>query len=191
SLDLLLAALNGDPVSADGEFFRFREVRTVPSAPLRPVVACTSDQSVRLAAERGLPMLLGMHVDDAQKAATVASYGTGQGHIAAAVGHVADSTRQAVAELRAEMPRWLEPGLAGYVPIDGKPRPPRDVQKYVDFLAGIHPVGSADHCVETITRTAEVTGIGHLILMVEGMGEHARTLENVRRLGAEVLPRLA
>ncbi|MBG0826876.1 LLM class flavin-dependent oxidoreductase [Planomonospora sp. ID67723] len=236
SLDLLCAALDrddGQTVSADGEFFRFREVPVVPAARLRPVVACTSPETVALAADRGLPMLLGMHVGDEEKAAMLRAYadraaknaipgnaapgdtapgdaapgdtaitgGPGAaehavpepgdaGHIAAAVGYVADSTAQAVRELKASMPRWLEPGLAGYVPVDGRPRQQRDISAYVDFLCSTHPVGSADHCVASIERTAAATGLRHLILMVEGAGEHARTLENIRRLGAEVLPRL-
>lgn len=193
SLDLLCAALSRDRVSADGEFFRFREVEMVPAAQLRPVVACTSAPTLALAAERGLPMLLGMHIDDQEKAAMTAAYQEAAvepvGHVAAGVGYVADSTARAVRELRAAMPRWLEPGLAGYVPVDGRPRASRDARKYVDFLTGIHPVGSADHCVATILRTAEVTGVRHLILMVEGGGPR-HTIENIRRLGAEVLPRV-
>jgi len=34
-------------------------------------------------------------------------------------------------------------------------------------------------------------GAVELLLMVEGAGDRRRTLENLRRLGAEVLPRLA
>jgi hypothetical protein len=60
----------------------------------------------------------------------------------------------------------------------------------VDFLTRVHPVGSPSHCVESILRTSEVTGIEQLILMVEGIGDHERTLENIRRLGEEVLPRV-
>jgi hypothetical protein len=45
--------------------------------------------------------------------------------------------------------------------------------------------------VETIRATVERTGLRHLILMVEGGGDHARTLENIARLGSEVLPALA
>ncbi|MEV2267937.1 LLM class flavin-dependent oxidoreductase [Nonomuraea africana] len=224
SLDVLCAALGRDRVSAEGEFFAFREVEMVPSARLTPVVACTSQETTRLAAERGLPMLLGMHIDDEEKAAAIASYeatrhstlsddgpgkgggpgkgdglgeggglGAGEGvaHVAAAVGFVGDSTARAVRELREAMPKWLEPGLAGYVPVDGHARPARDVGKYVEFLTEVHPVGDADHCVAAIERTREVTGIEHLILMVEGAGDMARTLENIRRLGAEVLPRLS
>lgn len=199
SLDLLCAALERSAIAAEGEFFTFREVAMVPSARMTPVVACTSPGTVRLAAERGLPMLLGMHVGDAEKAATLRAYdeahqaaqGAGPvGHLAAGVGYVADSTAIAVREMKRALPLWMEPGLAGYVPVDGRPGASRDVRKYVDFLCEVHPVGSADRCVETILRTAEVTGLGHLILMVEGAGEQARTLENIRRLGAEVLPRV-
>jgi hypothetical protein len=161
----------------------------VPEARMRPVVACTSEPTVALAAERGLRMLLGVHIGDAEKAALVAAHG-GSGHVAAAVGYVADSTAQAVRELKESMPRWLGPGLAGYVPVDDRPRPARDVDEYVDLLTRIHPVGSAEHCAESILRTAKNTGIGHFILMVEGLGEHRRTLENIRRFGAEVLPLL-
>ncbi|WP_443075276.1 LLM class flavin-dependent oxidoreductase [Streptosporangium sp. NBC_01469] len=207
SLDLLCRALGQRTVSAEGEFFRFREVAMVPAASVRPVVACTSPGTARLAAGRGLPMLLGMHMDDTDKAAMLAGYDAARPpapgaaspfppdagavrHVAAVVGYVADSTRAAVRELKTAMPRWLEPGLAGYVPVDDRRRPTRDVGEYVGFLTGVHPVGDADHCVETMRRTHEVTGLEHLILMVEGAGEHARTLENIRRLGAEVLPRL-
>ncbi|MEV4838973.1 LLM class flavin-dependent oxidoreductase [Nonomuraea sp. NPDC049486] len=200
ALDLLTAALSGGPVKAGGEFFAFREVNLVPAARMRPVVACTSGATAALAADRGLPMLLGMHVGDAEKAAMVSGYarraegtghaGAGPGHVAAAVAHVADSTPEAVGELKRAMPAWLEPGLAGYVPVDGRPRPPRDVGAYVDLLTRIHPVGSPELCVERLTRTAEATGVERFLLMVEGAGDKDRVVENVRRLGAEVLPRL-
>ncbi|NUP00201.1 MAG: LLM class flavin-dependent oxidoreductase [Nonomuraea sp.] len=195
SLDLLVAALSGDPVAAEGEFFRFREVELVPGARLRPVVACTSGSTVGLAAERGLPMLLGMHVGDREKATLVADYaargGSGAGHLAAGVAHVADSTETAVRELKESMPAWLGPGLAGYVPVDGRPRPSRDIPAYVDLLTRIHPVGSPERCAEVLLRTAEATGIEHVIVTVEGIGDHRRALEDVRRFGAEVLPLLS
>ncbi|KAB8184142.1 LLM class flavin-dependent oxidoreductase [Microbispora catharanthi] len=192
SLDLLCTALDGGPVAGGGEFFRFREVTMVPQARMSPVVACTSDGTVRLAAERGLPMLLGMHIGDEEKAEMIAAYeayATGPAaHIGAALGHVADTTEQAIREMRESLPRWLGPGLAGYVPVDGRPPPRRNIPEYVDLLCRIHPVGSAEHCVEKITTTAARTGLRHLILMVEGTGDRARTLENIARLGAEVLP---
>ncbi|TKK86327.1 LLM class flavin-dependent oxidoreductase [Herbidospora galbida] len=214
SLDLLCAALTRESVSADGEFFRFREVPVTPSPPgLRPVVACTSAQTADLAAARGLPMLLGLHVGDEEKAAMLARHsaagekaatltlhsaaegvspstatGVPADHIGAAVGFVADTTDEAVAELKRAMPRWLRPGLAGYVPVDGRPRPARDVDAYVDLLCRIHPVGSPEHCVGVLRETIRRTGLTRLILLVEGAGDHRRTLENVARLGREVLP---
>ncbi|GIH67310.1 LLM class flavin-dependent oxidoreductase [Microbispora siamensis] len=196
SLDLLCAALAGETdggsVAADGEFFRFREVTMVPQARMSPVVACTSAGTVRLAAERALPMLLGMHIGDDEKAEMIAAYETyatgPAAHIGAALGHVADTTEQAVREMRESLPRWLGPGLAGYVPVDGRPPPRRNIPEYVDLLCRIHPVGSAEHCVEKIVTTAARTGLRHLILMVEGAGDRGRTLENIARLGAEVLP---
>ncbi|MEU6409616.1 LLM class flavin-dependent oxidoreductase [Microbispora sp. NPDC046933] len=196
SLDLLCSALASETdsgqVAADGEFFRFREVTMVPQARMSPVVACTSDGTVRLAAERGLPMLLGMHIGDDEKAKMIAAYETyaaaPAAHIGAALGYVADTTEQAVREMRESLPRWLGPGLAGYIPVDGRPPPRRNIPEYVDLLCRIHPVGSAEHCVEKITTTAARTGLRHLILMVEGAGDRARTLENIARLGAEVLP---
>jgi alkanesulfonate monooxygenase SsuD/methylene tetrahydromethanopterin reductase-like flavin-dependent oxidoreductase (luciferase family) len=124
--------------------------------------------------------------------ATRASAGgeTAARHIAAAVGFVADTTEQAAAELKDAMPRWLRPGLAGYVPVDGRARRAADVEAYVDMLCRIHPVGSPEHCARKILRTATRTGVRRLILLVEGAGEHRRTLENVARLGSQVLPLL-
>lgn len=80
SLDLLVRWLRQPSVSGTSERFSFREVPVVPrpsealsGAPgPEVVVACTSPASVRLAAERGLPMLLGMHVGDEEKAEMVA-----------------------------------------------------------------------------------------------------------------------
>ena len=78
SLDLLLGALAGKPVSADGTFFRFREVATVPGPRTRPhppvVVAATRPATAELAATRGLPVLLGMHMDDAAKQDMISHY---------------------------------------------------------------------------------------------------------------------
>ena len=56
------------------------------------------------------------------------------------------------------MPAWLEPGLAGYVPVDGRPRPARDVPAYVDFLCDMHPVGSPEHCARRWSVRTERPG---------------------------------
>jgi alkanesulfonate monooxygenase SsuD/methylene tetrahydromethanopterin reductase-like flavin-dependent oxidoreductase (luciferase family) len=192
SLDLLLAALSRERVAGGGAF-PFREVPIVPRPLTGPpvVVACTSPETAELAARRGLPMLLGMHAGDEEKRALIEHYGEGSpGHLAAGVAYVADTRAEAQRVLRTAMPRWLGPGLAGYVTVDGRPRRPRDPEEYAALLCRIHPVGTADDCVATLEATAERTGIEHFVLFAEGAGDAERTRENILRLGAEVLPRL-
>jgi len=158
-LDLLLAALSGDRVGAAGEFFRFREVPVVPRPRTRPhppvVVAATSPATAEFAAARGLPVLLGLHADDAGKqdmmdsyAAAAARHGVtpADGHVAAVVAQVADSRAEASRLLRDRLPRWLGPGLAGYVPVDGRAHTPRDPHAYAEWLCHVHPVGTAADC---------------------------------------------
>ncbi|MBW8483872.1 LLM class flavin-dependent oxidoreductase [Actinomadura parmotrematis] len=196
SLDLLLAWLRSERVGWDGGRFAFREVPVVPRAAEPPpvVVACTSPATEEIAAARGLPMLLGMHVGDAAKAAAVARHRAACGrpapHVSAHLAQVGDSRDEAAALLLEEMPRWLGPGLDGYVPVDGRPRPARDPRGYVRELVDRHPVGSPADCARTLAASARRTGVGHAVLLVEGAGTAERTLANIRRLGAEVLPRL-
>jgi alkanesulfonate monooxygenase SsuD/methylene tetrahydromethanopterin reductase-like flavin-dependent oxidoreductase (luciferase family) len=203
ALDLLLAALSGGPVAAAGTFFTFREVSVVPRSRTRPrppvVVAATSPATAELAAARGLPVLLGMHMDDAGKrdmmdhyAAAAARHRTQPvgGHMAAVVAQVGDTRLDAQRLLRTELPRWLGPGLAGYIPVDGRRRAVRDPVGYAELLCRIHPVGTAGECAEAMAATVLGTGISHLICMVEGSGDRAAVLENIARLGAEVLPLL-
>ncbi|HZD14121.1 MAG TPA: LLM class flavin-dependent oxidoreductase [Pseudonocardiaceae bacterium] len=198
SLDLLLAALTGNRVAASGPNFRFPEVEVVPRPRTQPhpaiVLAATTAATVELAAQRGLPLLLGMHASDAEKAALVGHYdqlATRQGeHIAAALAYVADGQQEAMNTMRTCLPRWLGPGLAGYRRADGEPPQPRDPHEYAELLCRLHPVGTPEHCIDTLATTAHRTGINHVILLVEGAGDRTRTLENITRLGTEVLPKL-
>ncbi|MCP2334964.1 LLM class flavin-dependent oxidoreductase [Actinomadura rupiterrae] len=193
SLDLLLAWLRSERLGWDGKHFAFREVPVVPRARELPpvVVACTSPGTERVAAERGLPMLLGMHVGDDEKVAALARHGNLYlPHVSAHLVQVADSRAEAEATLMREMPRWLSPGLDGYVTVDDRPRPPRDDASYVRRLCRIHPIGTPADCVAAITRTYRRTNIRHMIFLVEAAGTREATLANIARIGAEVLPRL-
>lgn len=149
---------------------------------------------MELAAQRGLPLLLGMHASDAEKASLIGHYNqvaTNQvGHVAAALAYVADSQHEAMATMRTCLPRWLGPELAGYRRADGGPHHARDPDEYTELLCSLHPVGTSRHCLDALAATARRTGINHFILMVEGAGDRTRTLENIARLGAEVLPPL-
>jgi alkanesulfonate monooxygenase SsuD/methylene tetrahydromethanopterin reductase-like flavin-dependent oxidoreductase (luciferase family) len=191
SLDLLLAWLHRDRVSWSGKAFQFREVPVVPRVVSPPpvYVACTSPHTEALAAERGLPMLLGMHVGDTEKAAAVRRYSGTAPHIATGVAYVADSRAEAVDTLCRELPRWLGPGLAGYVPVDDRPPPRRDADAYARLLCDLHPVGTPDDCITSIATTIDSTGIDHLIFLVEA-GSPTRTQANITRLATDVLPHL-
>ncbi|MFD7918832.1 LLM class flavin-dependent oxidoreductase [Streptomyces sp. NPDC059740] len=211
SLDLLLRWLREERVGAGGERYAFREVPVVPrprESPERPegpevVVACTSPGSVRLAAERGLPMLLGMHSTDEEKAGMVGLWRRtalaaghdpdrvrGAGHVAAGVGQVADTRAEATEKLAKAMPGWLRQGLGAHVTVDGRRRTMRDPEAYTEFLCGLHPVGPARLCADRLAASAERTGVRRFALLVEGSGDLATTELNVHRLGTEVLPTL-
>jgi alkanesulfonate monooxygenase SsuD/methylene tetrahydromethanopterin reductase-like flavin-dependent oxidoreductase (luciferase family) len=205
SVDLLMRWLTRRRVAADGRHFTFREVPVVPRPLTRPhppvIVACTSTATATLAARQGLPMLLGMHADDAEKAEMVRAYEAaaracgrdpnGVEHAAAAVALVADSRAEAVRELRTALPRWLSLGLPAHQTVDGRARSMRDPYEYTDYLCGIHPIGAPRDCVAALRRTAEATGIRRHLLLVEGTGSRDRTLDNINRLGKEVLPHLS
>jgi alkanesulfonate monooxygenase SsuD/methylene tetrahydromethanopterin reductase-like flavin-dependent oxidoreductase (luciferase family) len=201
SLDLLLATLSGQPsVRADGRFFRFREVTVVPRprGPLPVWVAATSAFTVELAARRGLPLLLGMHDDDAAKAAMLDRYSrtaahaghdpTGMAHASAHLAYVADTDAAAEEALRASLSGWLA-RTREYVRLDGQPSR-RDLDAYVAHLLAIHPVGSPQRCVERLSTTVATTGADRLLLVVEGAGDPDLTVANIARIGSEVLPAL-
>ncbi|WP_445396068.1 LLM class flavin-dependent oxidoreductase [Streptomyces sp. LE64] len=211
SLDLLLRWLTEPRVGSSTGRFRFRPVDVVPQPSQAScdgdgpevVVACTSPASVRLAAERGLPMLLGMHADDEEKAGMLSlwrSHARASGrsaaevlaaeHVSAGVVQIADRGAQASEALRKAMPGWLRQGLDAHVTVDGRTRSMRDPLAYTELLCSLHPVGTPQHCADVLAATAERTGITRFALLTEGSGELASTEENVRRLGAEVLPQL-
>ncbi|WP_238603686.1 MULTISPECIES: LLM class flavin-dependent oxidoreductase [unclassified Amycolatopsis] len=190
SLDLLLTATGGR-VSARGAHFSFREVplRPIPQRAPQVVVACggPTSSAVRLAAKRELPLLLGLHADDTEKAATVAAYGAPAAHVSTVLCQVGDD---ASAVVRRALPGWLADGLAAHVPVDDRPGPGRDPWEYTEKLCAIHPVGSVEHCVETLRTSFARTGVSHVIMFVEASGTEEGTMTNIARIGAEVLPAL-
>jgi alkanesulfonate monooxygenase SsuD/methylene tetrahydromethanopterin reductase-like flavin-dependent oxidoreductase (luciferase family) len=211
SLDLLLRWLSEPAVGADGPRYAFREVTVVPrpaepEGPAGPqvVVACTSPATVRLAARHGLPMLLGMHCGDEEKAGMVALWRQAAleagrdpqevaeaGHVSAGVVQVADTRADAVETLLKAMPGWLRHGLGAHRTYDGSVRPMRDPVEYTELLCALHPVGTPRLCADRLAATAHRTGITRFALLAEGSGDTDATVANVARLGGEVLPELA
>ncbi|HVK21649.1 MAG TPA: LLM class flavin-dependent oxidoreductase, partial [Actinokineospora sp.] len=196
-LDLLLKTLRGPVVSGDA-WFPFREVPVVPAAAGEPppvVVACTSAATVDLAAARGLPMLLGMHIGDDDKRALITRYRRQGGppdapHVSAVIAHVADSRERAVTEVMSALPGWLRDGLAAHRPVGGRPGPARDPHAYARLLCDLHPVGDPDYCLRALRASAARSGVGRVIAMVDVTGDPGRTLRTVDLLGTHVLPTL-
>jgi len=221
SLELLLDWLTSPRVAGKGPRYDFREVAVVPRAddPLagyggagsdddgcggpEVVVACTSPGTVRLAAEHGLPMLLGMHCGDEEKAEMIALWRStalaagrspesvrAAGHVSAGVAQISDRAEDALETLVKAMPGWLRQGLDAHVTVDGRHRVMRDPVAYTELLCGLHPVGPPRLAADRLAATAERTGITRFALLVEGSGDLAATEENVARLGTEVMPLL-
>ncbi|WP_239154255.1 LLM class flavin-dependent oxidoreductase [Amycolatopsis sp. FDAARGOS 1241] len=193
SLDLLLAAATGK-AGANGDHFAFREVPLVPAPRRKPdvVVACGGPKSgaIRVAAKRDLPLLLGLHAGDEEKAATVKAYGQRADHVSTVVCQVGASRDDAVATVRKSLPGWLSTGLAAHVPVDDRPGPARDPHEYTEHLCAIHPVGDPAYCVATLETSLRRTGVAHVIMFVEASGTPEGTVENITRIGTEVLPAL-
>jgi alkanesulfonate monooxygenase SsuD/methylene tetrahydromethanopterin reductase-like flavin-dependent oxidoreductase (luciferase family) len=144
-----------------------------------------------------------MHVDDEEKAEMIALWRSsaravgrdpeevlGAAHVSAGVVQIADRGAEASETLLKALPGWLKKGLDAHVTVDGRTRPKRDPVAYTEMLCALHPVGTPELCAERLAATAERTGILRFALLVEGSGDLATTEENVRRLGAEVLPQL-
>lgn len=212
SLDLLMRWLREPAVAADGPRYRFPEVPVVPRAgeldgggpPV--VVACTSPGTVRLAAARCLPMLLGMHCGDEDKAEMAALWrrtaveaghapdavaAAADRHVSAGVVQIADTPQDAAEALLKAMPGWLHRGLTAHRTYDGSPRTMRDPVGYTELLCRLHPVGPPRLCADRLAATARTTGITRFALLAEGSGDLAATMANVSRLGEDVLPELA
>jgi len=226
SLDLLLRWLRSARVAGEGPRYRFPEVAVVPQAtePVQPtelgpeypgrpgeqagpevVVACCSPGSVRLAAERGLPILLGMHSGDDDKQAMLSVYreaarAAGHDadhiarmdglHMAAGVAQVADTDAEARRVLQKSLPGWLHYGLSAHRTVDGRERRMRDPHAYTELLCDLHAVGRPQLCADRLLATRERTGIRRFMMLMEGSGDRAMTLRNVARMGEEVLPLL-
>ncbi|MFC7220824.1 LLM class flavin-dependent oxidoreductase [Streptomyces polyrhachis] len=213
SLELLLRWLREPRVGAAGPRYRFREVDVVP----RPdealdglggppvMVACTSPGSVKLAARQLLPMLLGMHCGDAEKAEAVALWrrealaaghdpdrvaAAARRHVSAGVAQIEDDRRTAAEVLLKTLPELLRTSFESYVTVDGRPGPARDPYAYTELLCKLHAVGPPRLAADRLAATAERTGITRFALLVEGSGELSATERNVARLGEEVLPLL-
>jgi alkanesulfonate monooxygenase SsuD/methylene tetrahydromethanopterin reductase-like flavin-dependent oxidoreductase (luciferase family) len=192
-LRLLTRWLSGDAeVAHAGEFFDVPPVRVMPPGTGRPVwVAATGEGTARLAGRLGLPLLLGMHAPDEDHVALLDAWRReaeaagfdpeGAEHVSAHLAQIVD--RPAVVDvLRASLTELLTRGVGQYVSL--KPgRGARDHAAYVDWMVGRHAVGPADHVAERLAASADATGVGRQLLLVEGLGDPEAVGDNIAALG--------
>jgi alkanesulfonate monooxygenase SsuD/methylene tetrahydromethanopterin reductase-like flavin-dependent oxidoreductase (luciferase family) len=146
---------------------------------------------VEIAAERGLPVLLGMHATDVEKATLLTRYrqtAARHGHETAASAHasahlaqVADSDDEAADIVRGSLPALLD-GTRQYVRIDGSPPAHRDLVAYTEHLISIGAVGTPETCRQRLAASVAATGARHVLLMVEAAGDPHRVLTNIADL---------
>ncbi|MDG4825547.1 LLM class flavin-dependent oxidoreductase [Asanoa sp. WMMD1127] len=191
ALDLLLAWLSGaHRIGATGPLFRFRPVDVVPRPrrPLQTWVAATSEDTVDLAAARGLPLLLGMHATDAEHAGLLARWRRAareHGHDPDAAPHASAHLAQvgSAALVRERLPKLLA-GTRDYVRLDGRPPKHRDLDAYTEHLIRIGAVGDAAEVRRRLDESAATTGVRHQLLMVESAGTRAEVTANIEALAA-------
>lgn len=200
SLDLVSEWTSGrSRVSTAGEFFYFRPVDVLaqPVAGQKIWVAATSPATVDVAARRGLPLLLGVHATDAEKAELVrrhAEVAAAHGHDPEAAEHAAvylacagEDRAEAAKRLRASLTRWLSLGVGDYLRLDGT-RGSSDQADYAARLVDTHLVGPGVESAQMLQAAASEVGVKRVLLLAEGLPQPEAVLDNIARLGAELLP---
>jgi alkanesulfonate monooxygenase SsuD/methylene tetrahydromethanopterin reductase-like flavin-dependent oxidoreductase (luciferase family) len=204
SIDLMLQTWTQESVTANSEVFQFRSVPvnprplTLPHPPL--YVACHSENSVEVAARRGLPMLLFFHCDNDAKATLLSRYAeiaaqhghdpTNVDHAWAVMGYVASSEEQARRELRRTLLPWYEASGKAYIYLQPQ-QGHQDIEPLLNSMFAHHPIGTPTECVDKLATTMERTGLRHCLVMLEAPAERQRSLENIERFATEVLAKLS
>lgn len=202
ALDLLLASFTGS-VAADSGLYKFRRVSPQPLPFTRPhppiLLATESDRSLELAARHGFNcMFFFNHRRDAEALAELTRR---HAAIAAAHGHpgpwdhtvlmhaqVADTDAEAAEIIRGPLLRGIATTGAEYIFLQETVRQHPDRGPHIEHLIAHHAVGTPQTCADRLVKIVETSGIGRVILAVEGAGTPGGALDNVRRLGREVLP---
>ena len=201
AVDLLMQSFTGTVV-ADSDLYRFREVSPQPRPHTQPhppvVVASGSDATLVLAARHGLPCLF--FLDDGQDADAVAQRVQHHAAVAAEHGHrgpwqhgimvyaqVTDTEDEAPRIVRGPLRDTLRAVDTQFVWLREMGFL-SDNMEYLDDVIAHHAVGTPATCIERLTGIVERSGVGRVLLAVESSATPAGLVDNVQRLGREVLP---
>lgn len=192
---LLRALWSGESVSAEGSWGRLVDA----GLALRPVqpggpplwVGAFAEPAIRRAARLDTPWLMAPDLDDAGLTASLALYrdvlvehgfSLRRPYPLAREACVADTHEAAVAQIRPH----LERQYAAYKSWETAQQ--IDVDSYIENSC---LVGTADEVVERIEALRSVHGITDLSLRVQFMGApHAQALEQIERIGRDVIPKV-
>jgi len=198
ALGLLMQSFTGT-VGAESDLYRFRDVSPQPGPWTQPhppvLVASGSEASLALSARLGLPCMFNFD-DEAtvaqlvQRHAALAAEHGHQGpwqHSLLVYGQVADTDEEAAHVIRGPLRESLRAVDHAYVWLRESALLSEDEQYLEDVIAH-HAVGSPATCIDRLTSIVERSGVGRVILAVESAATPAAVLDNVQRLGREVLP---
>ena len=202
ALGLVMQSFTGT-VGSDSDLYRFRDVspRPCPLGRAHPpvLVASEGDSSLELAARHALPCMFFLH--QAHDEVAVAQSVERHAEIAAEHGHrgpwqhamlvyaqVADTDEQAAGVLRGPLQDSLRTTAAEFAWIRPSWRQQIDYEGHVGNLIAQHAVGSPATCVDRLTTIVERSGVSRVVLVVESAVTPDGVLDNVQRLGREVLP---
>jgi alkanesulfonate monooxygenase SsuD/methylene tetrahydromethanopterin reductase-like flavin-dependent oxidoreductase (luciferase family) len=203
ALGLLMESFTG-AVLAESDLYRFREVSPQPRPWTRPhppvLVAAGSEATLALSARRGLPCMF--FLDDSQDEAAVSQLVEHHAALAAEHGHpgpwphtilvyaqVADTDEEAAHLIRGPLRESIRAVDVGYVWLRESGLVSENDQYLEDVIAH-HAVGTPATCIDRLTSIVERSGVCRVILAVESAATPAAVVDNVQRLGREVLPQV-
>ena len=202
AIDLLMQSFGGT-VSADTDLYRFREVSVQP----RPLHATASsgagglrlggDARDRRPSRAVVPVLPRRRPGRGQRSRERVQH---HAAVAAEHGHWARSSTASRSTARSPTPT-RKPPASSRGPLRDTLRAVDeqfvwlremdllgDNTGYLDDVIANHAVGPPATCIDRLTSIVERSGVGRVLLAVESAGTPAAMLENVQRLGREVLP---
>lgn len=201
ALGILMQSFSGK-VAADTPHYRFREVAPQPLPFTRPhppvLLASGSAATVELAARHGLPTMMFLDSDQneeavagriRQHAAVAVEHGHGGSfpHALMVYAQVAATDAEAARIIHGPLRQTIRAVDTQYQWLNDAPLLSDSVE-YFDDIVARHAVGTAETCIARLVDIVRRSGVNRLILSVEASATPAGLLDNVQRLGRDVLP---